>query len=91
LKLLYFVFLFKFVYLAAFFNQQAFGACVERMAFGANLHFDVAFCRTGGKSITAGTGYGYLIVFGMDILFHSCSPLSVTRIISAVLPALLLI
>ena len=52
---------------------QFLSAGKERMAFGANFHFDVFFGGTGFELGTASTFDRGLYVVGMDSLFHRIS------------------
>ena len=62
-------FLFKSFDTSAFFNAFLF-ACKKRMALWTYLYPDLFLGWTCSKSVSAGTGYIYLLIFRMYILFH---------------------
>ena len=49
-------------------------SCVERVALGTDFYVNVFLGRTCYESIAAVTGYGCLIICGMDSFLHLDSP-----------------
>lgn len=67
--LLQIVFAFETVYTAACINEFLF-SCEERMAVGADLHFQRLFHGTGFKFVAACAANCYYVVLRMNVLFH---------------------
>ena len=52
-------------------SSSLLGACVERMALGADFNVDLRLCGTGNECVATVAGHGCLIILGMDRSFHA--------------------
>ena len=54
-------------------------AGIERVTLGADFNSDILFGRPGLKHVTTSAADGGLLIIGMDVLLHVCSPLSAQK------------